>query len=320
MYGYETYDVIVIGSGPAGLTAAGYCARGGLKTAIIEALPESGGQMVLADTIDNYPGLDEMKGFEIGKRMKAWAKGCGAIFYRGRATRIEDNLEGGRMKRVLTGAKDYKGKTIIYAAGAVHGRLGLNREEEMRGRGVSYCATCDGTFYRGKRVAVIGGGDTALRDALYLSGICERVTLIHRRKEFRGQEIYLRRCEEAENIEIVRGAVCEEIYGEKKVTGIGLVKDSGAGVYVQCDGVFIAVGMIPETELMQGFCDMDKEGYIIAGEDCVTSAPGIFAAGDVRTKEFRQIVTAVADGANAARSAALYILDMEKPEEKDEKE
>ncbi|MDE7294697.1 MAG: FAD-dependent oxidoreductase, partial [Oscillospiraceae bacterium] len=209
---------------------------------------------------------------------------------------------------------------IIYAAGAYHGKLGLEREEELRGRGVSYCATCDGTFYRGKKVAVIGGGDTALKDALYLSKICERVTLVHRRKEFRGQERYLRSCEETENIEIIRGAVCEEIYGEKKVTGIGLIKDNGAGVYVQCDGLFIAVGMVPETEVMQGFCDMDKNGYIIAGEDCVTSAPGIFAAGDVRTKEFRQIVTAVADGANAARSAALYILDMEKPEVKDEEE
>ncbi|MCM1577681.1 MAG: FAD-dependent oxidoreductase [Ruminococcus sp.] len=314
MYGYPWYDVIVVGSGPAGLTAASFCARGGLKTAMIEIMPESGGQMVFTDIVDNYPGLGEVKGVEIGLKMREWAKKTGVVFHRGQATRIETDYAPGMM-RLLTGAVPYKGRSIIWAAGGHHKHLGIDKEEDMIGRGVSYCATCDGVFYRGKSAVVIGGGNSALRYALYLSNICKRVVIVHRRKEFTGQRQLLEKCEAAENIEIVRGAVCQEIYGEKKVSGVGLIMGNGVGKYIQCDGLFIAIGSYPASDVLQGICELDEKGYVIAGEDCVTSAPGIFAAGDVRTKNFRQIITAAADGANAARSAELYLLEHEYREE-----
>lgn len=325
------YDVLIVGGGPGGLTAADYCAGGGLKTAVIERLPACGGQMCLTDTVDNFPGLPAMSGFDIGQRLKSRAEERGAEFIRGKVTEIED----GDVKRVTAGGRVYEGKALIYAGGAVHRKLNALGEERLAAKGVSYCAVCDGGFYKGKRAAVIGGGDTALRDALYLSGICERVFLIHRREEFRGQDILVKRCREKENIDIYRGAVCGEILGEKRVCGIDLrsavpggaisvsagdvVSENGGNdereetgrdsLHIDCEGVFIAVGMTPETELLRGICELDGEGYVIAGEDCVTSAAGVFAAGDVRSKKFRQIITAAADGANAAHSAEIYLTE-----------
>lgn len=297
-----TYDVVIIGAGPAGLSAAGYSARAGMKTLVIEKYPVAGGQMNLTDTIDNFPALDSCDGMEIASRLRTQAENSGAEFVTGTVTLLID----GTIKKVITDDGEIGTKTIIFAAGAEHRKLGVKGEAEFSGRGVSYCAVCDGGFYRKKTVAVIGGGDSALREALYLSRICEKVYLIHRRESFRGSDVLKKSCEEAENIEMVLSAFCTEIFGEKKVEGIR-IETEGQNVTINCSGVFVAVGMEPCSSLLNGICELDENGYVIAGEDCVTSAQGIFAAGDVRTKPFRQIITACSDGAGAAYSAGKYI-------------
>lgn len=296
------YDVIVVGGGAAGLTAGAYCSRGGLKTLIIEKYPVVGGQMGLTDRIDNFPAFENADAYELSQAMKRQADNAGALI----ATDTVNEIKHGNEKLVLCNESDYKAKAIIYAAGAYHRKLGIKGEDIFSGRGVSYCAVCDGGFYRGKTAAVIGGGDTALKEALYLSRICSEVYLIHRRDSFKGAAYLVNNCENTENIHILRSTLCTEITGDKTVNGI-VVSDKNGERHLDCSGVFAAVGMIPFTDPLTGICDTDENGYIIAGEDCVTSAAGIFAAGDVRTKPFRQIVTACADGANAARSAEEYI-------------
>lgn len=298
-------DIIIIGGGAAGLTAGAYCAGAGLNVLLIEKQPVCGGQMCLTDMVENFPGLPVMSGFDIADKLRAKAKEAGTEIVRGNVTAIE---KGDEIKVTVTGkaAGEYRARALVYAAGAVHRKTGVKGEEEFSGKGVSYCAVCDGGFYKGKRTAVIGGGDTALREALYLSGLCERVYLIHRRDTFRGQQILAQKCRERENITLMTGYVCREICGEKTVTGLSLT-GSGGDVSVDVSGVFIAVGMTPETSLLSGICELDENAYVRAGEDCMTTAPGIFAAGDVRTKAFRQIITACADGANAAHSAEEYL-------------
>lgn len=297
------YDVIIIGAGPAGLTAAAYSARSMLKTLVIERYPLSGGQMLLTDVIANFPAYAPSDGSEIAKNLKAQAEEAGAEFISAEVTRIAD----GKPKTVFAGGKEYQAKTLIIACGAEHKKLGVPGEDKFAGRGVSYCAVCDGGFFRGKDIAVIGGGDTALKDALYLSAICRKVYLIHRRESFRGSADKLSKCEQTDNIEIIRSAVCREICGESSVTGI-VIEQNGERRRIECSGVFAAVGMAPSTELVKDIVKLDEKGCIEAGEDCVTSAEGIFAAGDIRTKPLRQIVTACSDGANAASSAKNYIL------------
>lgn len=296
------HDVIIIGGGPAGMSAALYCARAALKTAVLEKYPVSGGQMNLTDAIENFPAYESAEGMEIAAKLRAQAENAGAEFI----CRTADRIISDRYKTIETDSGSYICKALIYAAGAQHRKLGVKGEEEFTGRGVSYCAVCDGGFYRKKTAAVIGGGDTALKEALYLAKLCAKVYLIHRREEFRGGKYLLEKCLKQDKIEIIRSAVCTEITGDKTVSGIMLSKD-GRSFHLQCDGVFAAVGMSPVTEIMNGICDMNDKGYIIAGEDCKTSADGIFAAGDVRTKPLRQIITACADGANAAYSAEEYL-------------
>lgn len=296
------YDVIVIGGGAAGMTAAIYCSRAGLKTAVIEKFPVSGGQMNLTNEVDNYPGIESAEGMQIAAVFRRQAENAGAEFICGTVESISADAD----KTVCCGEKSYRARAIIYAAGADHRKLGVKGESELAGRGVSYCAVCDGGFFRKKTVAVIGGGDTALKEALYLSRLCERVYLIHRRDSFRGGKYLLDKCEEQENITVLRSTVCTEIRGEKNVNEITL-SDGNREYPLKCDGVFVSVGMAPQTALIKDICDTDENGYIIAGENCTTSAAGIFAAGDVRRKYMRQIITACADGANAAHSAEEYI-------------
>lgn len=299
------FDTIIIGGGPAGLSAALYCARSALKTLVMEKYSLCGGQMLLTDIIDNFPGNPPADGSELALKLREQAAAAGAEFICADVSKLDD----GKIKTVFAGGEKYTARTVIYAAGAVHRKLEVPGEAELTGKGVSYCAVCDGGFFRDKTTAVIGGGDTALKDALYLSALCRKVYIIHRRNEFRGSPTLLERCESTENIEIIRNTVCTCINGSEKVTGISVLSGN-ISREIECDGVFAAVGMSPVSGLLDGICDIDEKGYIKAGEDCVTSAPGIFAAGDVRRKTLRQIVTACADGANAAYSAKEYLTVM----------
>ena len=299
-------DVIIIGSGPAGLTAAIYAMRAGLETLVIEKQPMSGGQILNTVDVDNYPGLPGIGGFELGMSFREHAGRLGAQFETAEVVSIEDAPE--KEKLVVTTKESYRCRTIVLAMGATHRMLGVPGEEALRGMGVSYCATCDGAFFRGKTVAVIGGGDVALEDALFLSRVCEKVYLVHRRDAFRGARSLQKKVFDASNIEVIWDSVAESIEGEGMVQLLQIRnKKTEAQTALSVQGVFIAVGITPDTELVRGLVDCDENGYIRADESCVTSIPGIFAAGDLRTKNLRQIVTAAADGANAITSAENYI-------------
>ncbi len=298
------YDLIIIGSGPAGLSAAVYGKRAGLDLLVLERAPMSGGQVLNTYEVDNYLGMPGMNGFDMGMQFREHADRLGVEFREAQVSAIQDK---GSHKLLLTDAGELEAKTVILAAGAVHARLEAPGEDRLGGRGVSYCATCDGAFFRGKTVAVVGGGDVALEDAIYLARTCEKVYLIHRRDELRGAMVLQRELKGLSNVEVLYSHVVEEIQGEEAVERIR-VKDVKADEQKELSvaGIFIAVGIRPGTELVQGLVDCDEGGYVLAGEDCATSVPGLFAAGDVRRKPIRQIVTAVADGANAAVSAGNY--------------
>lgn len=299
------YDVIILGSGPAGLSAAVYAQRARFRTLIIEEKPMSGGQILDTYEVDNYPGLPGITGFELGQKFRTHADKLGAEFVNERVKEIK--VEGER-KLVTTDKADYEARALILATGARHRKLKVPGEEELTGMGVSYCATCDGAFFRGKNVAVVGGGDVALEDALFLARGCEKVYLIHRRDEFRGAKILQERVKETKNIELVLNSNVVEICGEEQVSSVLLhnhAKDTKHELSVQ--GVFIAVGVEPNTTAIESVVAQDEQGYIIAGEDTQTSVPGIFAAGDVRTKQLRQVITAAADGANAITSVERYL-------------
>lgn len=299
------YDVIILGSGPAGLSAAVYAQRARFHTLVIEEKPLSGGQILDTYEVDNYPGFPGITGFELGQKFRSHADQFGAEFVNEQVREVQ--VRGGR-KRVVTDKADYEAKALILATGARHRKLHVPGEEEFTGMGVSYCATCDGAFFRGKDVAVIGGGDVALEDALFLARGCEKVYLVHRREEFRGARILQERVKETENIELVLNYNLKEVRGEGQVSS-ALLRHSteGTGRELQVQGIFIAVGVEPNTAALQGLVAQDEQGYIIAGEDTKTSVPGIFAAGDVRTKQLRQVVTAAADGANAITSVERYL-------------
>ena len=299
-------DVIIIGSGPAGLTAAIYAMRAGLETLVIEKQPMSGGQILNTVDVDNYPGLPGIGGFELGMSFREHAGKLGAQFETAEVVSIEDASE--KEKLVVTTKESYRCRTIVLAMGATHRMLGVPGEEALRGMGVSYCATCDGAFFRGKTVAVIGGGDVALEDALFLSRVCEKVYLVHRRDAFRGARSLQKKVFDTPNIEVIWDSVAESIEGEGMVQLLQIRnKKTEEQTALSVQGVFIAVGITPDTELVRGLVDCDESGYIRADESCATSVPGIFAAGDLRTKNLRQIVTAAADGANAITSAENYI-------------
>lgn len=294
-------DVLIIGSGPAGMTAAIYAKRANLNVLIVEKEYEGTGQMAESSRIDNYPGFYGMNGYELGEKIREHAESLEVEFLEDEAVAFESS-ENGFLVTLESGTK-LETKTVIYTAGASHRKLNVSGSEAFENKGISYCAACDGAFYKDKEVAVIGGGNSALDDALLLSDICKKVYLIHRRNEFRGNQSTLARLEKKENVEIIRNANVKEITGTKKVENILL--DTGKSLDVQ--GVFVAVGMIPQTESLKDFVELDKSSYIKADEDGITSKAGFFAAGDVRTKKLRQIITAAADGANAADSAIHYI-------------
>lgn len=301
MDNHKLLDVLIIGSGPAGLSAAIYAKRANLNVLAAEKEYMGTGQIAESDQVDNYLGFPSINGYDLGEAFRAHAKQLGIAFHDGMAdcfTRKENYW-----CVHFADDQEIRAKTVIYCAGATHRKLGVDGEKEFTGKGVSYCAVCDGAFYRGKSTAVIGGGDTALGDAMYLSDLCEKVYLIHRRDEFRGSAAAVERLREKDNVEIITNAVPARIAGDQTVTALEL-KD---GRTIPVNGTFVAVGMQPQTECLHGVVDLDASGYIIAGETGVTSAPGFFAAGDVRTKALRQVVTAVSDGANAATSAVEYL-------------
>ncbi|MCR4651122.1 MAG: thioredoxin-disulfide reductase [Lachnospiraceae bacterium] len=298
-------DLIIIGGGPAGLTAGIYGKRAGLDTLVIESMPLFGGQVTTTVDVDNYPGLPGIGGFELGDTFKRHADKFGVEFLEGEVMGIEAE---GEVKSVTVNGEKVEGRALIIATGAAHNQLGVPGEEELRGMGVSYCATCDGAFFRKRVTVVVGGGDVALEDALFLARGCEKVYLIHRRDTYRAAYSIVEKVKNTENIIPVYNSVVDEILGDGQVSGVRVTdKKSGESSVIECAGVFIAVGTHPITEFVKGSVDMDEKGYIIAGEDCRTNVDGVYAAGDVRVKPLRQIVTATADGANAVNSAVEYL-------------
>ncbi|WP_308686327.1 thioredoxin-disulfide reductase [Stomatobaculum longum] len=303
----QIYDMIIIGSGPAGLAAAVYGQRAKLDLIVIEKQMISGGQIINTLEVDNYPGLPGIGGFELGQKFREHAEKLGTAFVTDEVKEVRINEDG---TRTVVGAEaDYTAKTVVIASGAEHSLLGVQGEKELTGSGVSYCATCDGNFYRNKVTAVVGGGDVALGDALYLARLCRKVYLIHRRDSFRGAKVLEDKVRAAENIELVLDSTVEEIRGEGQLKSI-LVKNkkSGAETELAIDGLFIAVGIVPESKSFP-FLKTDERGYVLADETCETNVPGVYAAGDVRKKQLRQVITAVADGANAVESAVRYLTE-----------
>ena len=299
------YDLIIIGSGPAGLSAAVYGKRAGLNLLIIEEKPMSGGQILNTYEVDNYLGLPGISGFDMGMTFRQHAEKLGAEFLEATVHSVEER---GDYKCVYAGNQELETRTVIFATGAEHARLGVPGEEELNGMGVSYCATCDGAFYKDRTAVVVGGGNVAAEDAVFLSGLCERVYLVHRRDALRADQALQEKVFACENIEMVWDSVPLEILGQDEVTGLKIRNiKTNEERELTAEGVFIAVGIVPNTTLVKDQLKLDENGYICAGEEGVTSAPGVFAAGDIRTKALRQIVTAVSDGANAVASAQKYL-------------
>lgn len=299
------FDVIIIGSGAAGLSAGVYAKRAGMDLLVIEKSPMSGGQILNTYEVDNYLGLPGINGFDMGMKFREHADKLEVPFKESEVLEIKDL---GDKKIVRTDKEELETKSIILATGAHHALLGVPGEEELSGMGVSYCATCDGAFFRKKVVAVVGGGDVALEDAIYLARTSAKVYLIHRRDELRGTKVLQEELLAMENVEVLYSHVVKEICGEDSVEKL-ILEDvkTGEKKELPVNGIFIAVGIHPDSELVKGIVEMDQAGYVIADETCVSSCPGIFAAGDVRKKSIRQVVTAVADGANAATSAGAYV-------------
>ena len=295
----EHYNVIIIGGGPGGYTAALYAARAGLSVLLLEKMA-TGGQMSTTSTVENYPGFDlGIDGWELGEKMKAGAERFGAVSQYGDVQKLE--LES-TPKKVFSDMGEYTADAVILATGAAPRELGIPREREMRGRGVSYCATCDGRFYQGKTVIVAGGGNSAAADALALSKLCEKVYLVHRRDSLRASRSYLEPLNTAGNIEFVWNAQIEDLLGEQSLTGVKyLDKVTGEHKELKADGLFVAVGRVPTTALFKDQIKLDEQGYIDADETTRTNIPGVYAVGDVRRKPLRQIVTAVGDGATAIK-------------------
>lgn len=301
----EKYDVIIIGGGPAGYTAALYTVRAGLKTLVLESVAP-GGQMNETTQIDNYPGFPEgIDGFTLGRQMWEAAEKFGAET---RFEQVTGTDLAGEEKTVTTTGGSYQVKAVVIATGAGHRHLGVSREAELTGRGVAYCAACDGNFYRGKTVAVVGGGNSAAADALLLSRIAKKVYVIHRRDTLRATKIYHEPLLQAENVEFCWNSEVEQLQGEERLSGVLLRNvQTGESRELSLDGLFISIGRKPATELFAGQLELDEMGYIVAEESTQTSLPGVYAAGDVRTKQLRQIVTATADGAAAAHAIEQYL-------------
>ncbi len=300
------YDLIIVGSGPAGLTAAIYATRARLSFVIIEQNFMSGGQVVDTYEVDNYPALPGISGMDLSMKMRDHAEHLGAEFVTAEVTKLELTED---IKKVYTEDEVYEAKTVILATGASHRKLGIPGESELAGMGVSYCATCDGAFFRGADVAVIGGGDVAVEDAIFLARGCKKVYVVHRRDELRAAKVLQERLLSLPNVEMVWNALPKSIEGENQVGALQVTdKFTNEVRILQVDGVFVAVGIVPNSTLVEGQLALDAGGYIAAGEDCETSVPGVYAIGDVRTKKLRQIITACGDGANAITSVQDYLL------------
>ena len=299
------YDIIIIGSGPAGLSAAIYAQRACLDTIVIEKNGISGGQVLNTWEVDNYPGFPGVTGFELSRQFREHANKLGARVVQDEVVQVELS---GNVKKVVCEEETYEARCVILASGAHHRTLEVPGEEELRGAGVSYCATCDGAFFRGRTVAVVGGGDAALEDAIFLARMCEKVYIVHRRDKLRGAKRLQERLQALENIEFVWNSETVAIEGNAQVEALRLRQTkTGEERRLDVDGVFIAVGIAPESELYAGQLELDEQGYIRADESGQTSVPGVFAAGDVRTKALRQILTAASDGANCVASAVRYL-------------
>ncbi len=299
------YDVIVIGAGPAGLAAGIYGKRAGLDILILDTSSISGGQILNTYEIDNYPGMPGVSGTELAQAMRDHCEKLGVEFARGRVTSINE-VDGN--KELVTKKGNFYSKTVIIATGASNTKLGCPGEEEFSGVGVSYCATCDGAFFKDKEVAVVGGGDVALEDAIYLARFCKKVYLIHRRDEFRGAALLQEQVKASDKIEIIYDTTVDSINGSDAVEYL-LIKNKNTNeqTELKVQGVFIAVGSTPNTSSIQGLPETDERGYLVADETCVTSKSGIYAAGDVRAKQLKQVITATADGANAITSIERYL-------------
>ncbi|MCR5754092.1 MAG: FAD-dependent oxidoreductase [Acetatifactor sp.] len=297
------YDIIIVGAGPAGLTSAIYARRASKKVLVLEA-KNYGGQIINTLDIENYPVEAHISGFDFATKLYEQAKGLGAEIVFEKVVDIKDN---GFTKEVVTDKNTYSCQALILATGSENRKLGLSNEEDLIGKGVSYCATCDGAFYRKKKVAVVGGGNTALEDALYLADIAEKVYLIHRRDSFRGEDATVNLLKEKSNVEFVYNSNVTELIAGDRLEKIQVTNNDGSVREIEVNGVFVAVGRIPENQNFAKLIKLDQAGYIIAGEDCNTNVPGIFVAGDNRVKEVKQLVTATADGAVAATAAVKYI-------------
>lgn len=297
------YDIIIIGAGPAGLTAAIYARRASKKVLVFEAL-SYGGQIINTLDIENYPVEAHISGFDFATKIYNQAIDLGAKILFEKVIQIKNN---DNLKEIITNKNSYKCKAIIIATGSENRKLGLSNENDLIGKGVSYCATCDGAFYKNKIVAVVGGGNTALEDALYLTDIAKEVYLIHRRDEFRGEESTISLLNEKENIKFIYNSNVTRLNATDKLDSIEITNNDGNIQTIDVDGLFIAIGRIPENENFRQLINLDSNGYIIADEDCHTNVDGIFVAGDNRTKMVRQLVTATSDGAIAATEAVKYI-------------
>lgn len=298
------YDIVIIGAGPAGLSAAIYGQRAGKETLLIDA-KGFGGQIINTPEVENYPGIKKVSGLELATNLYEQATELGAEIVYEKAVGIED---AGNHKKVKTESAVYDTKSVIIATGAKNRPMGLENEEKYTGAGVSYCATCDGAFFRGRDVAVIGGGNTALEDAEVLSGIADKVYLVHRRDAFRGEEANVKRLREKDNVEFVLNSVPVELVGDMMISGLKVknVKTEET-ITLLVQGVFVAIGQMPDNKDFADVAGLDDKGYVAAGENCLTGTPGIFTAGDCRTKKVRQLATAAADGAVAALAAVEYI-------------
>ena len=299
------YDMIVIGGGPGGYTAALYAARAGLSVLVLEKL-SAGGQMALTNQIDNYPGFQEgIDGFTLGENMQLQAERFGAVTELAEVTALRLD---GAVKEIETTEGCFQSRTVVLATGANPRLLGLPGERELTGRGVNYCAACDGMFYKGKTVVVVGGGNTAAADALTLSRIAKKVIVVHRRDTLRATKVYHHSLLNAPNIAFCWNSAITELLQNGKLSGVKIQNLlTGEEAEISCDGLFVSIGRAPATKLVEGLLELDESGYIVAGESTETSIPGVYAVGDLRTKALRQIVTAVADGAMAAHSAESYL-------------
>lgn len=301
----KQYDIAIIGGGPAGYSAALYCARAGFTTAVLEQLAP-GGQMSTTNEIDNYPGFDDtVDGFDLAEKMQRGAERFGAV------TEIADVTSvqlAGDTKLLKTSEGDFEARAVIIATGAAPRELGVAHEKELRGRGVTYCATCDGRMYKDKTVVVVGGGNTAAADALFLAKLCKKVYLVHRRDSLRATRLYIDALQKMKNVEFVWNSQVAEFLYDAKVQGV-VVKNvqTGKTRRIEAEGIFVAVGRVPNTAMFQGQLELDDAGYIVADESTRTSLPGVYAVGDVRTKVLRQIVTAAADGAVASHYIEEYL-------------